>query len=276
MQSPIQKHAGLVMRDEDDEDNEENQAGPSHLYTTQPLIAAPETNHWLDPGDRFILLGGDDENFLPFVVEAVQRAALVPFEVKATYPASSASTPPSDAKSGNGRYPQEGGSVRRHCIPYVESARVFVDPGRDWYRVIRPFETLAQARELGVKERSWWFLDARDEETRDYPGELAKKRAAEFANALVGTPGVTVAERWQLEWILWPGEASRQRIPGGWNSEVDIQHRGFTWREGSDHSTTSRRLDEKPWFTTGPGLLLPSFYDTFPSQFEDNFGGQYV
>ncbi|KAG9011082.1 hypothetical protein FRB94_009225 [Tulasnella sp. JGI-2019a] len=288
--SPIQQHPGLSTERSDNED-EEGQAGPSSrppVTLPRPLIAEPEphaaeSNHWLNPGDRFILLGGDDENFLPFVVEAVERAALVPFEVMATYPSASSSSISVSDLSASGsesdcdhdprhdeRVGSKRASVKRYCIPYVESTRVFVDPGREWYRIVRPFESLAQARDLGVKERSWRFLDARDEDTRAYPGELARKRAAEFVNVLVGNAETTATEGWKLEWILWPGEASRQRIPGGWNSEADIQLRGFTWRDGPDHSmTVSHRWEEKPWLPTD--LLLPRFYDAFPPNVDGDY-----
>lgn len=188
-------------------------------------------------------MGGDDEDFRPLVVEAVHRAALVPFEVKAVL------VKRTGTGGGRGRKDVTTTTttvkeLEKHCIPYVEAARVFVDPGTEWYRTLGKFESMAQAKALGVPERKWWFLDARTGEAEEDERSFAEGVAREFVvGGVLGKrkggkqreeeeDGEGEGERWEVEWILWPGEGARCGMAGGWESEAEeVQRRGFTWLE---------------------------------------------
>lgn len=172
---------------------------------------APENNHWLNVGDRFIFLGGDNEDFKSYVVEASHRAALVPFEAKATY-----------RSHGGG-----GGDETEFWFPYVEAARVFVNPGKPWFEVLSPFQSMAQAREMGVPRRRWLFLDGRDQPTREYPTDLARRKALSFTKTLLEKPNSEVGE-WEAKWEMMVGTADRLDVRGGWNWKEDLRY-GFIW-----------------------------------------------
>lgn len=165
----------------------------------------PENNYWLNPGDRFIFLGGDDENFLAYVVETTHRAALVHFECKVTH--------------------KDTGSKEDcvHWFPYVESTRVFsVDPGRLWFRFLARFESVAQARELGVPKRKWMCLDGRDQRSREEPDDFARGRMMRFVKALLGY-SPDASGTWDVQWELFDGTAEKAGVRSGWNWDADLK-----------------------------------------------------
>jgi len=196
----------------------QNLADPSQWQseTLPPPVSvgqtpSPENNHWLNIGDRFIFLGGDNENFRAFIVEASHRAAIVPFEAKVTHQAPGAST------------------ATDYWFPYVEAARVFVNPGKLWYRILSAFESMAQARELGVPKRKWLFLDGRDQPTRETPTELASRRTMAFVRKLLGiAPSDADVGDWGATWEMMHGTAGSMGVRGGWNWKSDLKY-GFIW-----------------------------------------------
>lgn len=191
---------------------------------------SPENNHWLNVRDRFVYLGGDNgewwapkslstnhmliylvisENFRAYIVEATHRAALVPFEAKATHHSPGASSP------------------TEHWFPYVEPARVFVNPGKPWFKVIDGYKSMSQAREMGVPKRKWVFVDGRDQATRDCPGELGTRRAVEFVQAALEIiPGDS--GEWNIMWELMVGTAESLGVRSGWSWKDDLRY-GFIW-----------------------------------------------
>ncbi|KAG8954279.1 hypothetical protein FRC04_000504 [Tulasnella sp. 424] len=186
-----------------------NEPLPSPLSVGQ--TPAPENNHRVHVGDRFIFLGGDYENFRSYIVEAVHRAGLVPFEAKATRTA-------------------RDSTKTDYWFPYVENTRVFIDPGKPWFKVLAPFESMAQARELGVPKRKWLFLDGRDQATREEPIDLAKTMATKFVEAVLGF-GWQDDANWDVEWEMMDGTAERNGLRGvGWNWIADLKY-GCTWSE---------------------------------------------
>ncbi len=177
---------------------------------------APESNHWLNVGDRFVFLGGDNQDFRALVVEATHRAALVPFEGKVAR----------RSVKGSNRKPVE------MWFPYVEATRVFVDPGESWFRVLGSYESMAKARSLGVPSRRWLFLDGRDEPTKECPTALGTRKAAEFVQAVLDLDDEYAEDEesgtWTVGWELMVGAAEAVGDGNGWRWKDDLQY-GFIW-----------------------------------------------
>ncbi|KAG8904096.1 hypothetical protein FRB99_002296 [Tulasnella sp. 403] len=171
--------------------------------------SAPENNHWLNIGDRFIVLGGDSDDFKAYIVEASHRAALVPFEAKITHRAAG------------------GTNKKEYWVPYVEAARVFINPGKPWYRALCSYESMAQARDMGIPKRKWLFLDGRDQPTRDAPSDLALKKTLEFVQVLLGFVPGDIRE-WDATWEMMVGTAEGLSIRSGWSWKEDLRF-GFCW-----------------------------------------------
>jgi len=187
----------------------EHLPAPRSIGQTPP----PENNHWLNVGDRFVFLGGDSEDFKAYVVEATHRAALVPFEARATY--RSASTVDS--------------AVTEYWMPYVEPARVFINPGKPWFKTLALFDSMSQAHELGVPQRKWLFLDGRDEDTREVPTDFGAKKAKEFVQTVLETYSDNSTE-WEVDWEMMVGTAETFGSREGWSWRDDLRG-GFTWQD---------------------------------------------
>lgn len=199
--------------------------GPLPPHRTIGQTPAPENNHWLNVGDRFIFLGGDNEDFKSYVVEASHRVALIPFEAKATYRPVTAIG--------------EEETAAEYWFPYVEAARVFVDPGKPWFEILSPFQSMVEARELGVPRRRWLFLDGRDQATRELPTDLARRKALQFTKVLLDRAAPDApGEQWEVKWEMMVGTADRMDARGrGWNWKEDLRY-GFIWPPPERQSTT--------------------------------------